>query len=548
MKKKNIQNSKGRADGARTAGDETENPAEERVVLAPFLGIRPRVYVAALYALVLAGVFFYVFLYPGIFHPGAEVTFTSLPEEASVLVDGVRIGATPLTAFVSEGSHVVSLRRPHFGEQKVPLAVGGRLFGSRVFPRRESLHAKLSLLSAEDLLRDAHREFSVWALGEATPLSPFPPVLSAAVRDYAIAAGTGADTEKELFAMLSSAAASVNSPASFRDFIYAAFLAASGGKALSPQALIRAAGWLLPLYARNEEALYWLILVLPEKAREELGASAWAAARLAELAAPGAARDTPPRAGAFRTIAGVSYAALPGGALRPERAASSAAGISRLAAKPTEAGAASSREPALKRMRESPPFTARADVAGFFLQTAEVTQAEYAAFLKENPAWQPAGRAALIRQGLAEDSYLASWRDSPLPPEPASPVSEVSFYAAAAYCEWLAGRDSRYVFFLPSEAQWEYAARAADSSGLAAMKGGVWEWCGDWYAPASYIFPVSPDFPAAEKVVRGGAWINSDSVTASTRGSQPPEWCGPYVGFRVAAAEKPLREPPAWMR
>ncbi|MDR3200876.1 MAG: SUMF1/EgtB/PvdO family nonheme iron enzyme [Spirochaetales bacterium] len=537
MKKKNIPNNR---DARREDSAGADESAIQRVVLPPLLGIQPRVYVAALYALVLAGIFFFVFLYPGVFKPGAEITFTSLPEEASVLVDGLRVGATPVTAFVAEGRHVITLRRPHFGELKLPLIVGGRLFASRFSPLRESFHAELSPQSPAQLLRDAHREFSVWALsGEPNPLYPLPPVLSSAVRDYAAASGAAAaEAQKEIFAMLARAAASVNSPANFRDFISAASLAASGGGAFSPQALLKAAEWFLPLYARNEESLYWLILVLPDKAREELISREWTQARLDELFGGNHKQDAPRTATAGRgTISGSPYVLLPAGTFRLGQAGVSATGLSRLAKSDAQA---------LKRMRESPPFTVQAETGNFFLGAAEVTQAEYAAFLKENPAWLPSGRAALVRQGLVEDTYLASWKDSPAPPEPASPVSEVSFYAAAAYCEWLKGKDSRYDFFLPSEAQWEYAALAAEAAGIKSMRDGVWEWCGDWYAPAAYIFPLSGDFPTAEKVVRGGAWINSAGVNISTRGSQPPEWCSPYVGFRIAAMEKPLKEPLRW--
>jgi formylglycine-generating enzyme required for sulfatase activity len=524
-KKKNIRDSR--------PAQTQETP--HRVVLRPILGIQPRVYVASLYGLVFAGILFFIFLYPGLLYPGSQVTFTSLPEEASVLVDGVRIGATPLTAFVPEGRHIITLRRPNFEEKKAPFIAGGRLFGSRFFPVHAEFFAELTLHRPRELLRRAHRDFSVWALsGEPGPFYPIPPILSPAVRDYTAAALTQ-KAEEELFAMLSSAIASVNSPANFHDFTRAALLAASGGNALTPQALVRAANWFLSLYAKQKEALYWLALVLPEKAREEFLASPWTREKLQELAAD--TRGAAPSGGVSgsRTILGAQYAVIPAGAFR--QGGANGAGFSRLAASAAER--ASSFEPALRRLRENPPFRAEVLTRAFFLRAQEVTQAEYAEFLRENPAWLPSNRAALSRQGLAEDSYLASWKDSPTPPRPQDPVSEVSFYAARAYCEWLGGRDSRYIFFLPSEAQWEYAALLR-APGIPAPEG-LWEWCGSWYAPASYIFPAaadSPTFPAAEKAVRGGAWINSSTAaSASARASQPPEWCSPYLGFRTAAVE-----------
>ncbi|MDR2589179.1 MAG: SUMF1/EgtB/PvdO family nonheme iron enzyme [Spirochaetales bacterium] len=529
----------------------------ERVILKPVFGIQPRVYVGALYGIGLAVLAFFLLLEPGLSSPGAKVTVTSLPEGASVLLDGIRIGSTPLTAFIAEGDHTLTLRRPFFEERSLPLAVESRLFASRFFPKKQAVHENLALSSAEELLTEAHREFSARALmGEGDPLSPFPPVLSEAVLDYALSPAENA--EAELFSMLSSALASVNSPAGFRDFIRAGLLAASGGSALSPQSLVKAASWFLSLYGEKPEALYWLILVLPPPAREELLASAWTQERLTHLAAeekkPPFKAPPPP----FRrvSILGSEYVLVPKGSFR--MGGPSSAAFSRtlaLDAKKDDSFAA-----ALRRLRENPPYSVWKTLPrDFFLQTREVTQAEYAAFVRENPAWTPANRNVLAAQGLAEESYLASWGDSPAPPQPDYPASEISWYAAQAYCGWLASKDTQYAFFLPDEAAWEYAARlnlppdgkaplsarqlaasgdaAAGNAGLKFMLGNLWEWCGGPYAPASSIFPPAGDsFPPAERAVRGGSWVNSPgSVGPSTRASQPPEWCSPYTGFRVAA-------------
>jgi formylglycine-generating enzyme required for sulfatase activity len=517
--------------------------SNSRVELKPLFGIKPRVYVAAGYGLALLVIVFFLLLYPGLSKPGAELTVTTIPEGTSVLVDGVRIGSSPVTAFIAKGGHILTLRRPCFTEAEIPLTVGGRLFGSFIFPKKEAVHAELSLASASSLLANAHREFSGWALtGEPNPLYPFPPVLSEAVRDYALAGAGDADGGKELFSLLSAAAASVNSAGNFRDFVNAGLLAASAGKALTPQSLVKAADYFLVLLGGREEAAYRLARILPAKAAEEFTGSAYWASCLSRIAEKAKAAGKPePKSSHLQTILGREFRRIPGGNFYPGWAGISDSSVS----------------------RESPVPAVPAETETFFLQTTEVSQDEYAAFLRENPRWAPANRAALVREGLAEESYLASWKDSSAPPLPAYPVSEVSFYAAQAYCAWLGSRDERYVFSLPGEKQWEYAAslnlppegtsagvekystvRTAASgqegaAGLKFMLGNLWEWCGDWYAPGSYIFPLSGDFPAGEKVVRGGAWVNSDMpVTVSTRGSQPPEWCSPYLGFRVAAAEK----------
>ncbi|PKL78375.1 MAG: hypothetical protein CVV27_03405 [Candidatus Melainabacteria bacterium HGW-Melainabacteria-1] len=126
---------------------------------------------------------------------------------------------------------------------------------------------------------------------------------------------------------------------------------------------------------------------------------------------------------------------------------------------------------------------------------------------------------------------------------------------------------------LPTEAEWEYAARAGswhayyqrdDASlldsfawytnnsrfqthpvaqkqpnawGLYDMNGNVWEWCQDWYnGPHSNEPQTDPTGPARGlgRVMRGGSWFcNAPSCRAATRGYMPPETRIRLIGFRL---------------
>lgn len=155
---------------------------------------------------------------------------------------------------------------------------------------------------------------------------------------------------------------------------------------------------------------------------------------------------------------------------------------------------------------------------------------------------------------------------------PEHPVVGVSWHDATAYCAWL-GLRHRRPFALPTEAQWERAARGDHGStypwgeapprpellnaggvigattpvglhtarsphGLLGCLGNVWEWCADWYEPGYYRDAPGKNPPGPRagvtKVTRGGSW-RSDlfRATCAHRCFMHPSVRSDRHGFRV---------------
>lgn len=156
------------------------------------------------------------------------------------------------------------------------------------------------------------------------------------------------------------------------------------------------------------------------------------------------------------------------------------------------------------------------------------------------------------------------------------PIVNVSWDNATAYCLWLTNKTGKK-YRLPTEAEWEFAARGGNKStgsqfsgnkiidsvawyggksvgpmpvaqklpnelGIYDMTGNVWEWCSDWYDANYYASSpaIDPKGPASGKyyTFRGGAWdIGARNGRVSYRNPLSPTSRNHNKGFRVVLEE-----------
>lgn len=188
------------------------------------------------------------------------------------------------------------------------------------------------------------------------------------------------------------------------------------------------------------------------------------------------------------------------------------------------------------------------DLKAFYIDKHEVTNEEFFRFREAVPGPDP------------------KFIDEPHFNKPRYPVVGIAWQVAVDYCRWAGKR-------LPTEAEWEKAARGADARyypwgnepdktksnvrgledenrytapkgdyeegispyGVHDMAGNVWEWMSDWYQPYDGNKHENDLYGTTLKVIKGGSWhSNMDLARSAIRGKAIPYQPQNYIGFRCA--------------
>ncbi|MBQ3690483.1 MAG: formylglycine-generating enzyme family protein [Bacteroidales bacterium] len=203
-------------------------------------------------------------------------------------------------------------------------------------------------------------------------------------------------------------------------------------------------------------------------------------------------------------------------------------------------------------------------LSDFSIGKYEVTVAQYKQFCNETNRRMPADPPAAWYEEH-DKAVKWQWNDN-------HPIVNVTYFDAIAYCDWLSQKYGGK-YSLPTEAQWEYAAKGGKNSknyayagsddidevawydettgekgihpvgklkpnelGIYDMSGNAWEWCLDYYGKytsASVKDPAGPT-KGTYRVIRGGSWYYvEDMAKVTSRDGPQPRFTNYNYGFRV---------------
>jgi hypothetical protein len=464
---------------------------EDQVRLKPIRGVRPGVYLTAIYSFLLLVIIFFLLVLPGLKNPGAVLVVKTEPAGAAIRINGVYMGTAGKGIFVPKGTQTIEAVLPGFQAQSVNFKIPGRIFGSLFFPRRCTLEFTLNTADAAAAFALSAADFAAWSFG-GEPTSAWQIPLSLSEGAYRIGpAGDPAAAE-----ILTAASRFAVTRAALRDLIRAKILLDNRGLSPSPTGLISSISDILVFLSENPGSAAWLSGLLPPESAALIEMSDWLkneyqAFTIHTLPASETAAAFPTQL----NLAGLTFREIP---------------------------AADTINKIINVFR----LLSDSSINNFMICENPVPRSLFETFLNENPEWRE----------HKTDYYPEQLSAYPAETFGREVITGVTWFAAEAFCRWLTERlpasMANMEVRLPTEAEWEYAA-----GNTIGMGNPGWEWCADPFAPLQFI-AASPEAIKAvgspERTLRG----RPSSSSAESRASLPPELSSPFVTFRPVIAER----------
>jgi gamma-glutamyl hercynylcysteine S-oxide synthase len=478
----------------------------EPVHLKPIWGMQPGMYLTILYVVVFLLVVFFIGILPGILNGGKRVSFTSNVVPVSVSVDGKLIGTAPTTVFLTPGEHEVLYAFKDVVSESFSISVGHPVFFTWLFPRTQNVSYDIEfgdISTFRNYINRMLNQLPGWSsILDFSETYHYPPLLSQTATTIATIQAKQLDAQSAQVVHDSYSAA-------FR-FITSEVILHDAQEALT---ILKDSGTLNELILGSLQQELDAIGLLYSGSLEKIGLSPGSLEFTITQDSLRSITTTLP------SIIGFSYTG--NNLVVGEEVILEYPSIVRIGVEQT--------------------------VSDFSISALEISEYLWALFMRENPYWAKENIEKLVADGMVDGNYLAGIYPSTTLVSN-RPVKNISWYAANAFTQWLS-LESGYRVLLPSEAQWEFAARSvafrpyqtsltviADSRGPSGMLGSYWEMTRDSFIPLARYLGDAPAqlSEVSDIIVKGGSYLNDPNhVTIATVGVQSRTTCSETTGFRI---------------
>ena len=504
-----------------------EDIENAKVILKPVFGIKPGIYLTIFYSIIILNILFLILIAPGLKQNGVKVFADTTPDGAVIYVDNVYMGTTPAVFFTKKGQRSFRIEKSYFETLEFNEDIGGRIIGTIFFPRIFHINSNIKLTDPEGFLKNRFKELSSYALIEDYyDRYQMPPLLSKTVREYI--SGSSSTETGLLYEFLYSMRVNLGSPEMVDEYVKAVYMAINSNTKNNSEKKENIS--IIFDYFENENntegILLSIIKAYPADKREgvldSLSKIDNISINLNDIVDDFKNSEIlkePIANGKKITVNNLNFIGFTSGTFVSGSEINKNADF-------------------FLNDNNLISYPHYEYVDDFFIMDKEITRNDFFMFLEENPLWKVENINQLLSKKLVSKDYLALQDFT----DKGSPIANISWYAATAYCEWLETKLpeslSEYRIKLPSEAEWEIAARldssgeannifkesgagraaAADftrvgKTGLYDIAGNLWEWNDNWFFPSDSVnglFGLGDSmFEGVEKAVRGGSWANS---------------------------------------
>ncbi|MGL1892153.1 MAG: PEGA domain-containing protein [Spirochaetaceae bacterium] len=461
------------------------------ITLKPFLNIKPQIYIPIIYSVIFAIVFFTIIILPGILKNGTELNITSTPGNASVYIDDVRIGSTPLKVFVEKGKKTILIKKDNFIDVLIDKKVRGKLFFSLFNKKREDIHTNLLSKNGKQILENAYLEMSRWSLINNKDVKNryrIPSLLSLSVKDYY--RSTDFD-KKTLDNYLLSSIKLVTNENIFSDYLRAIMISESDYRLPSISSIKNSIIFVNNIVEENPNTPLLLYNEILKDIKSDNKYYKLLTDRHRKIINKNVISFEDPKDDV--DIGSMTFKYIPNSNITPYDV----------------------------------NFIHNITEESFYISELMVSKENYLDFVSKNPEWNTENKDSLVSDKLVDNYYLSFENSEEY-------ITNVSYFAALAWCKWANSYyeiPEGWIINLPTENMWFSAVLYGINLNVEA-----WQWTDqgfylyDHFLTNNNGVPITPFTDITPRLVVGENKYNTKAE--SGRGVQEANWCTPFLSFR----------------